>query len=137
MDATILKTMLDSQERAFNSALEIVVKQMNDQINKLEGKVLDLTTSLEFTQREVDDLKSKAKEHEKQQEANDIKFNQLHDQVESSNKIIKELEERINHQEDYSRRKRLRISGMEERGSTKTWEQTAVAVTTLLEEKKE
>lgn len=79
MDATILKTMLDSQERAFNSALEIVVKQMNDQINKLEGKVLDLTTSLEFTQREVDDLKSKAKEHEKQQEANDIKLNQLHD----------------------------------------------------------
>ena len=79
MDATILKTMLDSQEQAFNSALEIVVKQMNDQINKLEGKVLDLTTSLEFTQREVDDLKSKAKEHEKQQEANDIKLNQLHD----------------------------------------------------------
>lgn len=79
MDATILKTMLDSQERAFNSALEIVLKQMNDQINKLEGKVLDLTTSLEFTHREVDDLKSKAKEHEKQQEANDIKLNQLHD----------------------------------------------------------
>ena len=55
------------------------MKEMNDQINKLEGKVLDLTTSLEFTQREVDDLKSKAKEHEKQQEANDIKLNQLHD----------------------------------------------------------
>ena len=71
--------MLDSQERAFNSALEIVVKQMNDQINKLEGKVLDLTTSLEFTQREVDDLKSKAKKHGKQQEVNDIKLNQLHD----------------------------------------------------------
>ena len=58
-------------------------------------------------------------------------------QVESSNKIIKELEERINHQEDYSRRKNIRISGMEEQGSTETWEQTAVAVTTLLEEKME
>ena len=51
--------------------------------------------------------------------------------------MIKELEERINHQEDYSRRKNIRISGMEERGSTETWEQTAVAVTTLLEEKME
>ena len=69
MDATILKTMLDSQERAFNSALEIVLKQMNDQINKLEGKVLDLTTSLEFTQRKVDDLQSKAKEHERTTES--------------------------------------------------------------------
>ena len=85
----------------------------------------------------MDDLKSKAKEHDKQQEANDIKLNQIHDKVESSNKIIKELEERINHQEDCSRRKNIRISGMEERGSTEAWEQTAVAVTTLPEEKME
>lgn len=130
-----MKTMLESQERAFNSALEIVVKQMNDHINKLENKVLDLTTSLEFTQREVDDLKSKGKDHEKDNKENKTKINQLTEQLESSNKKIKELEDRINQQEDYSRRKNIRISGLEERSSTETWEQTAAAVTSVLEDK--
>lgn len=39
---------------------------MNDQIYKLEGKISDLTSSLEFTQREVDDLKHNAKDHDKE-----------------------------------------------------------------------
>lgn len=135
MDAALLKTMLESQERAFNSALEIVVKQMNDHINKLEGKVSDLTTSLEFSQQEVDELKSKSKDHENERKETKAKLDQLSEQLESSNKKNKELEDRINQQEDYSRRKNVRISGMEERGGTETWEQTAAAVTTLLEDK--
>lgn len=85
MDAALLKTMLESQERAFNSALEIVVKQMNDHINKLEGKVSDLTTSLEFSQQEVDELKSKSKDHENERKETKAKLNQLSEQLESSN----------------------------------------------------
>lgn len=49
-------------------------------------------------------------------------------------KKIKELENIINYQEDYSRRKNIRINGMEERGP-ETWEQTATAVTSLPENK--
>lgn len=130
-----MKAILESQERAFNSALEIVVKQMNDHINKLEGKVLDLTSSLEFTQREFDDLKATVKDHEKVNKENNIKINKLTEELESSNKKINELEDRVNHQEDYSRRKNVRISGMEERDDSETWEQTAAAVTSVLEDK--
>ena len=127
--------MLESQERAFNSALDIVVKQLNDQINKLENRVVDLTTSLEFTQKEVDDLKSQAKDYAKERNETMARINHLHEEVEASNKKNKELEDRINHQEDYSRRKNIRISGMEEMGGNETWEQTAAAVKTLLEDK--
>ena len=88
-----MKTMLESQERAFNSALEIVVKQMNDQIHKLEDKVRDLTASLEFTQKEVDDLKNYAKVHEQEKKETKTKINQLTDEVKSSNIKNKELEE--------------------------------------------
>ena len=95
----------------------------------------ELTSSLEFTQREVDDLKFKAKEHEKERKDAAKTIEKLTEQVESSNMKIKELEDRTNYQEDYSRRNNLRISGVEEREPSETWEQTAVAVTSLLEEK--
>lgn len=130
-----MKAMLETQERAFNSALEIVVKQMNDHINKLEGKVGDLTTSLEYSQREIDDLKSTLKDHERENKENKTKLNELTEQLASSNMKTKELEDRINQQEDYSRRKNVRINGMEERDGTETWEQTAAKVTSVLEDK--
>ncbi|KAK3894785.1 hypothetical protein Pcinc_001507 [Petrolisthes cinctipes] len=65
-------------------------------IKEDKGKASDLTVSLEFTQREVDELKSEIKE-----------------QTKSSHEKMKQLEERINYQEDYSRKKNVRISGVE------------------------
>ena len=53
--------MFESQEQTFNHLLQIVVKQIIYQINILGGKVFNLITNLEFTQREVDDFKSPAK----------------------------------------------------------------------------
>lgn len=109
----------------------MVVKQMSDQINKLENKVFDLlTTSLEFTQREVDVLKLNAKEHNKEKLGDKAKIEKLEQQIESSNLKIKDLEEKVIYQEDYSRRKNLRISCLEEQGD-ETWEQTSAAVKSL------
>lgn len=59
MDLAMMKTLLEYKERAYQSALEVVVKQMNERIMKLETTDADLTTSLEFSQREIDDLNSK------------------------------------------------------------------------------
>lgn len=61
----------------------------------------------------------------------------LTDQLVSSNQRAKELEDKMNYQEDYSRRKNLRISCMEEHNGGETWEQTAAAVGSLLENKLE
>ena len=66
MDLSAVKMLLESQERAFKTAMDTIVKQMNDQISKLEAEVSDLTTSLEFTQHEVDELKANTKEHNKE-----------------------------------------------------------------------
>ena len=109
MDPSLLKTMLESQERAYKAAMEMMVKQMNDQINKLEDKVSDLITSLEFTQREVDDLKATNKDYEKERIEAKNNIDKLNEQVKSSNEKIKELEDKINYQEDYSRRKNVNV----------------------------
>lgn len=81
-----MKAMLESQEQAFNSALEIMMKQVNDHISKLEGKVLYVTASLKFTHREVDDLKSIVKYYEKDNKESKTKLDQLSEQLQSSNK---------------------------------------------------
>lgn len=73
MDLSTIKVMLETQEGAYKSALDMVVKQLTDHINKLDNKVSDLVTSLEFNQREFDDLKSNAKEHEKEKKEDKLK----------------------------------------------------------------
>ena len=70
--------------------------------------------SLEFTQREVDYLKSLKKKHEKEKKYAKINIDNLTEQVELSNRKIKELGERINYQDDYSKRKIVRIIGVKE-----------------------
>lgn len=56
MDSTLIKTLLNSQERAYKNAMEAMVKHMNERTNQLQSTVSELTASLEYSQREIDDL---------------------------------------------------------------------------------
>lgn len=131
----MIKVLLDSQERAYKTALDVVVKQMSERINKLETTVSDLTTSLEYTQQEVDDLKSKIKDYEKDEQNTKMNMEKLTKELDASNQKVHILEDRCNYQEDYSRRNNVRISGVGERSGGETWEQTASAVTFLCADK--
>lgn len=131
----MIKTLLESQERVYKSAMDAVVKQMNDRIMKLESTVADLTTSLQFSQREIDDLKSTIKEYEKEKQDTKVKVDQQAAAINSSKVQIESLEERCNYMEDYSRRNNIRITGMEEQTGGETWEQTAAKVLSLLDDK--
>ncbi len=78
--------------------------------------------------------KAQNKNHEEKKGAK-IKTDKLTEQVELSNKKTKELEDRINYQDNYSRRKNIRISGFEERDGNETWEQRAASVASMLQYK--
>ena len=95
MDSSMMKAMLESQERAYKNAMDVVVRQMNERITQLEGKVSSLTASLEYTQKEVDDLKSLTKEQEEEKKGAKLKINTLIEEVKEKDDKIKELEERI------------------------------------------
>ena len=58
MELSAMKALLDSQERAYRSALDIVTEQFKQRISSLENTVSDLTKSLQFTQAEVVDLQN-------------------------------------------------------------------------------
>ena len=76
MDSSMIKTILDTQENAYRNAMEMAVQQMNERIKKLESTVADLTTSLEFSQREIDELKSTIREQENEKHATKAKMDQ-------------------------------------------------------------
>lgn len=61
MDIPALNTVLATQDQAYRSTLEIFLQQVKDDIRVMQNDIHDLTTSLEFTQREVVDLKQEVK----------------------------------------------------------------------------
>lgn len=135
MDAAVLKTLLDSQNQAFQGAIEVFMKQVNENVRSLQSTIGELRTSLEFTQKDLEDMKQELKKHQEEKKNDQEIIKKLSEDLQSRKKIINELEERVNYQEDYSRRNNLQIIGLEERQGGETWEQTAVQVTKLLESK--
>lgn len=126
MDLDAVKLLLEAHERAFKSALEVVVDQLKEKIQKTEGTVTDLIKSLEFSQSEIVDLKNQVKVL---QQSNTEKQKC----IEGLRSTINELQQRVNYQEDYSRRNNIRITGLQEQRG-ETWEQTCNSVSKLLEE---
>lgn len=126
----MFKTLLDSQKQAYLSAIEVIKDQFNARVAALETRVSELTTSLEFTQAEVVELKGQVKALEKEKKNYDSAMN-------VANSERQDLQNRCNYLDDYSRRHNLRITGVGEQVHEETWEQTASKVQTLLNEKLE
>ncbi|KAK3853938.1 hypothetical protein Pcinc_039550 [Petrolisthes cinctipes] len=127
MDLDAIKVLLDSQAKAFHTAMDFVAEQFKSRIQEAEATIQDLSRSLEFTQADVKDLQNEVKELRKLQSESVAPNDVLKSQV-------KDLEHRLNYQEDYSRRNNLRISGIVEKPG-ETWEETAISVSKLIEEK--
>ncbi|KAK3894503.1 hypothetical protein Pcinc_001758 [Petrolisthes cinctipes] len=123
MDIEAIKVLLKAQDRAFKSAMDIVIEQLTARIQAAEKRTEDVVKSLEFTQAEMSDL------------LNEVKV--LHQSDSDTINVLKlqnELKRRSNYQEDYNRRSNLRFTGIQEH-HCETWEETAVTITKLIEEK--
>ena len=51
-----IKVLLEAQDRAFESALDIIIEQLTARVQTAENRTEDLMKSLEFTQAEVNAL---------------------------------------------------------------------------------
>lgn len=100
MDPTVIKTILESQNQAYKSALEIFVGQFNQKIQSLQTIVSDLQRSLEFSQKEVDDLKSGVKNIQSTHKQDQDLLAHMTTDLQTKSDRIKELEERCNNQDE-------------------------------------
>ncbi|MPC72157.1 Protein unc-13 C [Portunus trituberculatus] len=135
MDSAVVKTMLEVQDQAYRGFLEIQMKQVDDKLQSMQATINKLTRSLEFTQRDVDDLKEKVKLQDQEIKCRTKENQELTARLDASSNIIKELQDKSNYQENYNHRNNLQFLGIEERPRNETWEQLAVKISDLLTEK--
>ena len=113
-----LRLLLDVHSEGYLRALESMMKEWREKYDKLEDKlhkmekkhndeVKELKRSLEFSQKDIEDMKGEILELQRINQENDTTITDLQT-------ITKELEERANYQEDASRRDNLRIDGIKE-----------------------
>lgn len=125
-----LKLMLEIQQKAYKDATELLMTEVTNRMRHLEQRNQELVHSLEFTQREVDGLKSD--NSVMKEELCNLK-KELAKKTDADEKINK-INDRLDYQEDYSRRNNLRFDGLEEK-SNESWEATQDMVQRLLREK--
>lgn len=135
MDIETIKLLLSTQEKACKGSLELMMKQVFDEIGSLRTTTEELKRSLEFTQAEVADLKQEVKNLEKEKAADKSTIEELKRKYQASRDYIEGLGDRCDTLEDYSRRNNIHITGMEELPGGETWEQTADQVKKLFADK--
>ena len=125
-----LKIMLEVQQNAYKDVAQLLFADISTRMKQLEQRNQELVHSLEFTQGEVDVLK---KENKTLKEDIAHLKNQLNKATEVENKIHK-INDRLDYQEDYSRRNNLRFDGVDEK-ARESWEETQETVQRVLREK--
>ncbi|KAK3890813.1 hypothetical protein Pcinc_005258 [Petrolisthes cinctipes] len=127
-----IKTMLDMQQQAYRDAMEMVMKDLSSRIRQVESSNTELIRSLQYTQKEVEDLRADKKTLI--EEVTTLK-KELYKKSEVEDKFI-QLQSRIDYQKDYSRRNNLRFDGLDETPN-ETWEETQVKIQHLMRDKLE
>ncbi|KAK4296242.1 hypothetical protein Pmani_031242 [Petrolisthes manimaculis] len=127
-----IKTMLDMQQQAYRDAMEILMKDLSSRIRQVESSNSELIHSLQYTQKEVEDLKADKKTLI--EEVTTLK-KELCKKSEVEDKFV-QLQSRVDYQEDYSRRNNLRFDGLDET-LNETWEETQVKIQHLIRDKLE
>lgn len=128
MNLEAVKVLLEAQDKTFKTALDVIVEQLNSRIKQSEETIADLVKSLEFSQAEVKELQSEILVLKKSTSDNTSTMNTMKARIE-------ELKSKTEYQEDYNRRKNLRITGLREQSGGESWEETVQLVTKLLEDK--
>lgn len=120
----IFKKMMETQDESFQARLQSFMeapnKRVDDRVRETAKEVADLRASLQYTQKEVDQIKNAISEH------SEHLSNTTRD-VEMVTAAQHEIEDGIDYLENQSRRNNLRIDGVAE-SAAETWADTMAAV---------
>lgn len=118
-----LKEILAAQEKMFKSFIDSILMSVTTRVDGLVKNVADLRASLEFTQKDVDDLKPITDE-----------LITVQQDIESAFGSIDANITKMEYLENQSRRNNIRIVGLPE-GENEDWDATEVKVREMLTEK--
>ena len=128
-DLTIIKELLAVQQNAYKDATSLLFNSLNQRIDDQNNTIYELRRSLEHSQNELSETKNEL-EKCKKEISNQSKL------LNESVKVTKDLNDQVSRLEDHSRKRNIRIEGIEE-GQQENWQQTLKKVDKLLKEKME
>ena len=123
-DLTIIKELLAAQQNAYKDATSLLFNSLNQRIDDQNNTIYELRRSLEHSQNELSETKDEL-EKCKREISNQSKL--LNENV----KITKDLNDQVSRLEDHSRKRNIRIEGIEE-SQQENWQQTLKKVDKLL-----
>lgn len=125
-----IKMMLEVQQKAYKDVTQLLLASITSKVEQLEKCNLELQRSLEYTQKEVDSLKEENIILKKDL----VNMNTELIKKTNTEEKINKINDRLDYQEDYSRRCNLRFDGIDEKPN-ESWEVTQEKVQRLLNEK--
>ena len=124
-----ISEILNMQQKAYRDTVEILFESVNKRVEGQNMLINDLRRAVEHSQHEIGDLKTELKE------CRDKLKNLETSSVEQCQNIDKIKIKTIS-LEDHSRRRNIRIEGLDET-SRENWEQTQIKVEKLMKERLE
>ena len=129
---SVLKQVMDTQEKAFKSAIKILIEDVKSEVKDIRKEIEELKLSVKFMSGKYDDVKEKI-------DKADNEINGVYAQIKSINKEMndgfEDLEWKQEYLENQSRRNNIKITGVQEDDTEKTWDDTEMIVKKMLREK--
>ena len=131
MEREEVLSLLDTQRKLFNDVMDRMLKEMREERQEYQKGMTEVISSLEFSQQEIEQLKGKVNELQKEKKTYVSQINSLLKEKEDLKADMKILHDRMDFLDDQGRNNNLRFSGIPE-GENENWEQSQHKVNSLL-----
>ena len=131
MEKEDVLSLFDTQRKLFNDVMDRLHKEMREDRNEFHKRMAEVISSLEFSQREIEQLKGKVNELQKERKKDASQISSLQQENEDLIANMKILNDRMDFLDDQGRSKNLRFSGIPE-GQNENWEQSQQKVNRIL-----
>ena len=130
----VLKEMMEIQDRAYRSTLQILVNDMKSEIKSVKKDVEELKLSTQFMSSKFEDQKNNIEQRKMKVEQiedrvkileSNLSNSSLDDEYYDHESRLEDLENKHKYLENMSRRNNIKILGLpEDKNSEKSWEDT-------------
>ena len=129
---SVLEQVMDTQEKAFKSAIKILIEDVKSEVKDIRKEIEELKLSVKFMSGKYDDVKKKIVKA-------DNEINGVYAKIKSINKEMNDGFEDLEWKQEYldnqSRRNNIKITGVQEDDTEKTWDDTEMIVKKMIREK--
>ena len=129
----IVKQLLESQDKAYRATIQLFMEDVRGELKSLRKDLDDVKLSVSFLSKEYDTAKVESKESDSRIHACIDKLTRKINQVEDDTMAsVEDMADHASYLENQSRRNNVKIIGVPESSSERTWEDTEKKVKVLI-----